>query len=316
MAQKIILDVDTGNDDAVAILMAGHHPAIELVAVTVTHGNAVHAVTLPNTLKAVSAGNLAHVPVYPGAVVALTEDPKPSSGLNGRVLDLPEPTVRPQQQHAVDFLREYYHGPDGPQTIYVPVGPLTNLALALRLDPGLARRIPRIVTMGGAYRGGGRNPAAEFNILADPEGARVVYNAGIPILMVGLEVTEQALVTPADVERLKAIDTPQARVAAAVMLDEILWMIQEYGWDGGQIFDACAVAEIIEPGLVSTTPMWVDIEVNGSLTRGRTVADISGRTGRTSNVDVGIGIDRARFVEIMIEALSVIRQPTIRPHTA
>ncbi|MCC6904571.1 MAG: nucleoside hydrolase [Anaerolineae bacterium] len=303
MPQKMIIDVDTGNDDAVAILMAGHHPAIDLVAITVTHGNAPHEITLPNTLKVVSSGALQHVPVYPGAVVALTGDPNPSTGLNGRVLPLPEPTVAAQPQHAVDFLRDYYNGPDGPDTIYAPIGPLTNLALALRLDPGLAKRIPRIVTMGGAYLEGNTTPSAEFNILADPEGAKVVYNAGIPILMVGLEVTKQALVTPADVEMLRSLDTPQAKVSAEVMLDEILWTIREYGWEGGQIFDACTVAEIIEPGLIETQPMWVDVEVNGDLTRGRTVADISGRSKRQPNVDAGTGINRKRFIEIMAEAL-------------
>lgn len=304
MAQKIILDVDTGNDDAVAILMAGHHPSIELVAVTVTHGNAPLAVTLTNTLRVVSAGELKDVPVYAGAAVPLIAEQRSNIDLAGRELPLSSTNLAPQPIHAVDFLRSYYNSPAGADTVYVPVGPMTNLALALRLEPELVARIPRIVTMGGAYSEGNTTPSAEFNYWADPEAAHVVYNVGIPILMVGLEVTKQALVTPTDVEMLKGLNTIQSRVASEVMLDEILWTIREYGWEGGQVFDAVAVAEVIEPGLVETKMIHVDIEVSGTLTRGRTVADISGRGNRPPNVAVGVGIDRKRFIEVMAQALS------------
>jgi inosine-uridine nucleoside N-ribohydrolase len=303
MPQKIILDVDTGGDDAVATLLAGHHPGLELVAVTVTHGNGPLEVTLDNTLRVIEAGELRQVPVFSGAATPLVAGPVPTDPVQYATLPLPAPTLTPQKQRAVEFLIDYYLGPNGPQTIYAPIGPQTNLALALRLEPKIARRIPRIVTMGGAYLEGNTTPSAEFNILADPEAAFVVFNAGIPITMIGLEVTAQALVTLSDADRLAALATPWAQIAARLIRDEVQWFIDHLGWSGGQIYDACVTAAVIEPRILQTRPMRVDIELTGSLTRGRTVADISGHHSAKPNVDVGVGIDRQRFMEILFEGL-------------
>jgi len=295
---KIILDVDTGCDDAVALLLAGHHPALDLVAVTVTHGNGPLPLTLDNTVRALEAGGLARVPVFAGADRPLVAEWLPSDPVQRATLPLPEPTLTPQTQHAVRFLVDYYMGPDGPGTLYAPVGPQTNLALALRLEPRLAARIPRIVTMAGAHHEGNYTPSAEFNVIADPEAAHIVFNAGLPITMVGLEVTDQARVTPEDVERLRALDTPQAQTAVA-----LIDFMYAYGWSTGQIYDACAVAAVIEPDILKTRTMCVDIELHGELTRGRTVADVFGWFPQKSNVEVGVGIDRERFVQILVEGL-------------
>jgi inosine-uridine nucleoside N-ribohydrolase len=302
--QKIILDVDTGYDDAIAILLAGHHPALELVAVTVTHGNAPLAVTLDNTLRVMEAGRLAHVPVLAGAAQALVADPAPTGPQQQAILPLPAPTIAARPQHAVNFLLEHYLGPAGPETIYAPVGPQTNLALALRLEPRLAARIPRIVTMGGAYLEGNTTPSAEFNILADPEAAHIVFSAGIPLTMVGLEVTAQGLITFADVERLRALNTPWAQAAAGLIALQIRPWVERRGWAGGQVYDACAVAAVIEPDILQTKPMHVAIELRGQLTSGRTVADISGQHGRPANVAVGVSIDRERLSQILVEGLA------------
>jgi len=304
MLPKLILDVDTGGDDAVAILLAGHHPAVELAAVCTTHGNALHEVVLENTLRVLAAGELQAVPVYPGAVSPLVYEHIPADPDQRAVLPLPPTDLRPQEQHAVSFLLEYYHSPAGPETIYVPIGPLTNLALALRLNPGLARRIPRIVTMGGAYIEGNATPSAEFNILADPEAAHIVYSAGIPITMIGLEVTAMAYLTLADVARIAHIPTPWAQAAARLMERDVRWFMTHFGVEQGQIFDANTIAEVIEPGLTHTRPMHVDIELRGEHTRGRTVADISGRHTKPANVDVGMAMDRSRFLEILAAGLS------------
>ncbi len=203
MPQKIILDVDTGGDDAVAILLAGHHPNIDLQAITVCHGNGPLEVCLDNTLRVVDGGGLSKIPVYAGAHRPLVADPINSHPIQKSTLPLPESTMAQKRQRAVDFLVEYYMSPDGPETIFAPLAPQTNLALALRLEPHLAERIPRIVTMGGAYIEGNTTPSAEFNILADPEAAFIVFNAGIPITMVGLEVTSLALVTLDDVDEIR-----------------------------------------------------------------------------------------------------------------
>jgi len=269
------MDVDTGGDDAVAMLMAGHAPELELVAVTVVHGNAALPTTLRNTLATLEAGGLADVPVYAGAARALQDRLPPRGVTQGRELPLPEPVMIPQEKHAVDFLIEYYLGTTD-ETILMPIGPMTNIALALLQEPRLAERIPRIVMMGGAYAEGNVTPSAEFNIYADPEAARVVFRAGIPITMIGLEVTAQALVSLEDAERIRSLGTPASCIAADLIAEEVQWFIDRLGWSGGQIYDACTV---------------------------RTVCDISGHHDQPPNVDVGTGIDRERFISLLIRCI-------------
>lgn len=303
MPQKVILDVDTGGDDAVAILLAGHHPMLELVALTVTHGNAPLEVTLDNTLRVVQAGGLSDVPVYAGAYGPLIGPPIPTHRYQSESLPVSPTTLAAQPEHAVRFLIDYYFGPHGTETIYMPVGPQTNLALALRLEPRLAQRIPRIITMAGAYYEGNVTPSAEFNVLADPEAAHIVFSSGIPITMIGLEVTSQAPVTEEVVKRTLALGTPQAQIAARLMQREIDWFHEHLGTEG-QVFDACAVAAAIDPALVKTRPMRVWIELHGQWTRGRTVADVSGYQRQPANADVGVGIDRERFYRVLYDGLA------------
>jgi|YNPNPStandDraft_1061719.scaffolds.fasta_scaffold00126_3 ribosylpyrimidine nucleosidase len=303
MPQKVILDVDTGGDDAVAILLAGHHPMLELVAVTVTHGNAPLEVTLDNTLRVMQAGGLTSVPVYSGAHSQLIGPPIPTHRYQSETLPLPPAALIAQPKHAVQFLIEYYLGPHGAETVYMPVGPQTNLALALRLEPRLAQRIPRIIMMAGALYEGNVTPSAEFNVLADPEAAHIVFSSGIPMTMIGLEVTSQAPVNEEVVKKTLALGTPQAQIAARLMQREIDWFREHLGTDG-QIFDACAVAAAIDPTLVKTRPMHVWIELYGQWTRGRTVADVSGYQRKPANVDVGVSIDRERFYQVLYDGLA------------
>ncbi len=300
---KLILDVDTGFDDAVAILLAGRHPALDLRAVCVTFGNAPLAITLENTLRTIQVGALERVPVYAGAASALVTPPLRTDPMQHAVLAAPPATLTARAERAAEFLIDYYLGPLGPETVYVPLGPQTNLALALRLEPRLAQRIPRIVTMAGAYQEGNSTPSAEFNVLADPEAAHIVFTAGIPLTMVGLEVTAQALVTPAELASLRA-GPPWARTAAEILDPHVRWWIDTMGWPGGQVYDACAVAAVADPDLLRTRPMHVDIELRGEHTRGRTVADVIGWHAQPPNVDVGVGLDRARFIRFLLEGLS------------
>jgi inosine-uridine nucleoside N-ribohydrolase len=296
--QKVILDVDTGADDAVALLMAAGAPELELVGVTVVHGNGPLELTVSNTLKTLQAAGLGRVPVFAGVARPLLRSPLPTGPAQRRAFDLPEPTIEPQPAHAVDFLVEYFMA-GGEDTILVPLAPLTNVALALLREPALSRRIGRIVMMGGAVGAGNVTPSAEFNIYADPEAARVVFRAGIPIVMVGLEATASAPVDMADVEGVRALGTPAARVAADLMALEVAWFRDELGQDA-QIFDACAVAGVIAPEIFSAERMRVDVETCGELTLGRTVCD--GR-GRSPNVDVVMKVDRPRFLEIVRRCL-------------
>lgn len=299
--QKVILDVDTGTDDAIATLMAGHAPSLELVAVTVCHGNGPLALTLKNTLKLVKAGGLARVPVLAGASRPLVRDPYSTRGQQLTELPLPEPTVHPAQEHAADFLRRYYRQ-GGEDTVLIPLAPLTNVALALLQEPALARRIPRIVLMGGALGAGNSTASAEFNILADPEAARIVFNAGIPITMIGLEVTAGARFKKSHSDEIRALGTPQSRLAADLLDLDLRWA-EEWGSEGVEVYDACAVAAVIDPAVVVTESMHVDVETRGELTLGRTVCDTRRRSRGQPNVAVGLELDRSRFLEILIACL-------------
>jgi len=301
MRQKVIMDVDTGCDDAVAMLLAGYHPNMELVAVLPVHGNAPLTQTLDNTLRLLCAGKLEHVPVYTGASYPLIGPILAGDGDQVIKLPFPEATIQPQAKHAVNFLIDYYMSGEGKDTIYMPIGPLTNLGLALRIEPRLKDKIPQILTMGGAYA----TSFAEFNIKADPEAAFIVYSAGIPIKMIGLEVTDVAKVMQKDVDSIRKIQTPWAIAAADVMDIVVDIHTKQFGHEGGIIFDACAVAAVIEPSVVKTERMHIDIELTGTHSGGCTAvaSRFHGSGEKNANVDVGVSIDRERFIEIMHESL-------------
>jgi len=301
LKQKVILDVDTGSDDAVAIIMAGHAAALELIAVTVTHGNGPLELTLQNTLKVMEAGGLAHVPVLAGAPRPLVRDLYPTRGQQRAELSLPEPSIVPGTERAADFLRRHYMN-GGDDTVLVPVAPLTNVALALMQEPALAHRIPRIVLMGGAVGAGNTTASAEFNILADPEAARIVFNAGIPLTMIGLEVTAGACLNKTHSDEIRALGTRQSGIVADLIDSDLTWA-EEWGNDGVEVYDACAVAAVIDPSLVTTQLMHVDVETQGMLTLGRTVCDTRRRAKSQPNVDAGLALNRQRFLEILIECL-------------
>lgn len=303
MAQKIILDVDIGGDDAVALLLAGHHPALRLEAVTVTHGNAPLEITIDNTLAIISAGQLGQIPVYAGADRPLVGLPVKPSATQAARLPLPAHNLSVGPIRAAQFLIEYYLARDGPDTVLVPLGPQTNVALALRMEPRLAERIPRIVMMGGAFLEGNTTASAEFNILADPEAAQIVFQSGIPITMVGLEVTAQGWLSLEDAGQIRGLGTPWACAAAELAERDIRWFIEKRGTGQGQIFDACAVAAVIDPTLVKCHPMSVQVELRGSHTRGRTVADLSGYHPDGRVIDVGVAIDRERFIKVLLDGL-------------
>jgi inosine-uridine nucleoside N-ribohydrolase len=298
---KVILDVDTGTDDAVAILMAGHAASLELVAVTVTHGNGPLELTLRNTLKLMEAGGLAHVPVLAGASRPLMRDPYSTQGQQRTELRLPEPILTPGTERAADFIRRYYMD-GGDDTVLIPIAPLSNIALALMQEPELAHHIPRIVLMGGAVGVGNATASAEFNILADPEAAHLVFNAGIPITMIGLEVTAGARLKKAHSDEIRALGTRQSRIVADLIDVDLTWA-EEWDSDSVEVYDACAVAAVIDPAVVTTQPMRVDIETQGALTLGRTVCDTRRRATSQPSVDVGLALDRQRFLDILTDCL-------------
>ena len=302
----IILDCDPGHDDALAIALALARPELRLLAITTVAGNAPLDRTTRNALRVLTLLGRSEVPVAAGADRPLVRDPwvpvefHGDSGLDGA--DLPEPAVGPLDVTAVELIGALLRGAGEPVTL-VATGPLTNVALLLRATPALHERIGAISLMGGSLGAGNTTAAAEFNIWADPEAAAIVFESGIPIRMSGLDVTHQALVLPADIARLEGLGTRPGRVFADLMRFFAIHHRDRYGWDGPPIHDAVAVAWLADPDLVAGRPLRIDVETAGIHSRGRTVADEEGLSGRPVNAEVGLSIDRERLIDMVVEAV-------------
>ncbi len=306
MTRPIILDCDPGHDDALAIALAVARPELDVLAVTTVAGNAPLDRTTRNALRVLTLLDRTSIPVASGAERPLVRDPwvpvefHGPSGLDGA--DLPEPAVGAVSLSALELAASILRAADAPVTI-VATGPLTNVALLLRATPALRDRIAEISLMGGSLGEGNTTAAAEFNIWADPEAAAVVFESGIPIRMAGLDITHQALVLPADVERLEALGTRPGRVFADLMRFFAVHHRDRYGWDGPPIHDAVAVAWLVAPELIQARSLRVDVETGGTVTRGRTVADPEGLSGRPTNALVGMAIDRAGLMDLIVDAV-------------
>jgi pyrimidine-specific ribonucleoside hydrolase len=305
--RPIILDCDPGHDDALAMLLALARPELQLLGVTTVAGNATLDNTTRNALSVLTLIDRTDVPVAVGADHPLSRPLVTAahvhgvSGLEGA--ELPEPGFSPIDEPAVDFIARQIDESDVPVTL-VPTGPLTNIGALIQRHPELLPRVDHICLMGGAIGEGNITASAEFNIWVDPEAAALVFECGRPVTMIGLDVTHQAIVTHADAERMAQLGTRTGRVFADLLHYFAHFHRQRYGWDGSPIHDAVAVAHILGRGLVETKPYRVDVETQSELTRGRTVVDLRGISGRPVNAEVGLGIDRGRFVEMLQTAVA------------
>src|SRR5215471_13187160 len=220
MAQKIILDCDPGHDDALAILLACASPELEVLGITTVAGNVPLDKTTYNALRVCEVAGLHHVPVFAGMSRPLVrklytaEHVHGKSGLEGP--KFPEPTRSLDPRHAVEFIVDTVMHSDEPTTL-VPTGPLTNIAAVLIREPQVVERVKEIVLMGGALYEGNVTPSAEFNIYVDPHAAKVVFDSGIPITMIGLDTTHQALATPERVAKMKALGTPISDIVVGLI---------------------------------------------------------------------------------------------------
>jgi Inosine-uridine nucleoside N-ribohydrolase len=304
MTIPILIDCDPGHDDAIAILLALASPEVELRGVTTVGGNQTLEKTTRNALKILELAGRTDIPVAGGAAGPLSRTLRTAaevhgeSGLDGP--DLPEPTTRPVDAHAVDLLAELIE----PGVVLVPTGPLTNVALLLQRHPDVRDRLDRVVWMGGAIAEGNVTPAAEFNAFVDPEAAAIVFGSGIDMTMIGLDVTHQALFDSTHAERLRGAG--RAGKAVAELADFFLeFHRQRYRFDGAPIHDAMAVAHVIDPTLVETLRCNVEIELPKSQhCDGRTVVDRWLVLDAPKNADVGIGVDAERFLELLVERIA------------
>lgn len=311
MPTKVILDVDTGTDDAVALMVAARSPDLELVGVTTVNGNTSIDYTTENTLRVLDWIGRPEIPVIRGLDRPMAR-PQISRGMaeriHGDLLDLPPVShgARLHPGHAVDWLIETYLASDG-DIVLCPVGPLTNIAVAMVKEPRILERIPEIVIMGGAHHEGNQTASAEFNFWLDPEAARVVVDCGRPIRMVPLDATHRARVSPAAAQQLHDLGTPAGEAAARFVRQRIdgyaATQPVEDQAGGVPVHDALAVCAIIDPTILTTVFIPVEIEVQSDLAAGRTICDFRPVTGRPANVRFAIDADEPTFVAMLLDIL-------------
>lgn len=315
MTTGLVLDVDTGTDDAVAIMLAALHPELELTGISTVNGNVPVAYCTDNTLRVLDHIG-ADVPVHQGAATPLsrsTAEPGARAGvrsMHGLHLEIPETSKKPQPESGVEFLLDTYRGAAGPETVLVATGPLTNVALALAADKSIAERIPRLVIMGGSHEIGNVTPSAEFNIWTDPEAARAVLRSGIDdVLLIPLDCTHQALVTSDDQAHIQALGTPASEAAARFIARRIRAHDETQPLPiphATPVHDAVCVASLVRPDVLADVAAYqVDVELNGELTRGRTVIDTHRRSGCVPNARVALGASRHAFVDFLTDTLAL-----------
>ncbi|KEO60613.1 nucleoside hydrolase [Thioclava indica] len=308
MTRKIIIDTDPGQDDAVAILLALASPELEVLGITCVAGNVPLALTSLNARKVCELAGRPDMRVFAGCdrpmarMLVTAENVHGKSGLDG--IELPEPAMALQDQHAVDFLIETLReAPAGTVTL-CPLGPLTNIATAFERAPDIKDRVAEIVLMGGAYfEVGNTTPAAEFNIHVDPQAADIVFKSGVPIVVMPLDVTHKALTSRARVEAFRAMGTQVGHAVASWTDFFERFDMAKYGSEGAPLHDPCVIAYLLAPDLFTGRHINVEIETQSELTMGMTVADWWRVTDRAPNALFIGDIDAAGFYALLVERI-------------
>ncbi len=303
---KIILDCDPGHDDALAIMLALASPELEVLGITVTYGNVGLENTLNNALKIRELCG-SSVPIYAGVPLPMiaerisAEFVHGRSGLDGPVL--PEPTRGAETTRAVDFIIETVMQHPNEVTI-CPVGPMTNLALAMRLEPKIVPLIQQIVLMGGSTGLGNWSPAAEFNILCDPHAAKIVFDSPVPTTMFGLNVTHQALALPQHIQAICQNGNKTSLVAAELLEFFKLAYQKRYGYAGPALHDPCVIAYLLRPDLFKLEYLHVDVDCALTPSFGRTVVDVYQVTKHQANTHVALEVDADAYFALIAERLA------------
>lgn len=296
--RPVIIDCDPGIDDAIALLLAFRAPELDVRAVTPVAGNVGLANTRRNALRVAALAGV-EVPVCPGADRPMFGTPVTADefhGADGMMgFPLPDPAYPAREERAWDALYREAAACEGGLDV-IATGPLTNLGIAFSKYGDLPGRLHRIVLMGGAASYGNTTPAAEFNILADPEAAEIVFRSGVPIHMCGLDVTHRAYLDAGEIAALAAQGTPQAEFAAQVMESAVQWHWTTFGVPGAPMHDACAMMYTLEPDLFTSAHCWVGVECQGRITRGKTVTDLYSDAKREASTELVTDVDREKFV--------------------
>ena len=306
MAVPILLDCDPGHDDAVAILLAAGNDAVDVRAITSVAGNGTLERTTINARRVAALAGLEGVPIAAGAAgpkrgeLITAPSVHGETGLDGYDLTSGEAPLDPRG--AVDLLADTLSAAPEPLTL-VATGPLTNVAALLEERADVRSAIREIVLMGGSTDRGNTTPAAEFNILVDPEAAAAVFESGLPVTMIGLNLTHQALATREVQQRIRALPGEPARAVAAWM--EFFGSRYErvYGAFAPPVHDPCTIALLIDPAVMTCVDTFVAVETEGRWTRGMTVVDLHGRYERPPNARVATELDAPRFWDLVVGAL-------------
>ncbi|MCP3740768.1 nucleoside hydrolase [Rossellomorea sp. BNER] len=305
MKRKIIMDCDPGHDDAIAIILAAAQPKLEIIGITTVSGNAEIEKTTMNALKICDLVSLTDVVVSKGASEPLIRLRETAPGIHGDSgLDgpeLPEPSRSWSEEHGSDTIIRLLKESKEPVTI-LPTGPLTNIALALSKAPEIKDKIEEIVLMGGGTYGNW-TPTAEFNIWADPEAAKKVLDSGIPSVVMGLDITHQALATKEVIDQVNKIDNKVAKIVGELLEFFTSTYKEMFDFDGAPVHDVLTVAYCVAPELFKTKDVNITVETKGEFTAGTTLIDLHGVTGRKVNAKFGLELDVEGFWKLMIEAL-------------
>ena len=307
-ATPIVIDCDPGIDDAIALLTAFVSTELDIRAITPVCGNQPLERTVRNALTVCELAGRCDIPVHPGCFRPLFREPihgqfHGRGGLGNA--ELPEPTKRAERRSAVDFLIEALEAAaTGSRLTICCLGPMTNLAVALRMKPAIAAGIERVVMMGGAYREpGNRSLTSEFNVLADPHAAGIVFSSGVPIVALGLDVTHRVMLQPAHVARFGDMSGPIAKTIFDLMAFWDRNDVRRYGSRGGPLHDPLVIAYLLAPQLFRCERARVFVEHESELCMGQTVADWFGKTGGEANVEIATEVD-ATVLELILGRLA------------
>ena len=307
--KRIIIDTDPGVDDALAFLLALASPELQLEALTTTQGNVTLDKATRNALSILELCHASHIPVAAGSMYPLVQPLRAATYVHGESgvgnSQLPEPGTKPIARHAVDYLIERVLAEPGEISIF-PIGPLTNIAMAIRKEPRFAKAVKELVIMGGAiHENGNVTPQAEFNIIVDPHAAHIVFHSGMPITLVPLDATHKCLLLQKHVDRLMQIDSPVSRfIREAVEL--YLKVSVELGYASCALHDPLTLATIIAPELLTLKEYYVDVDISGGVSMGETFADVRNLLKKPANMKVAMDVRGEDFVELFVQRMETL----------
>ena len=307
--KRIIIDTDPGIDDAFTFLLALASPEIQLEALTTTQGNVTLEKATRNALSVLELCGANHIPVVEGSMYPLVQPLLASADVHGESgigdAQLPGPDAKPLPQHAVDYLIERVLAEPNEITIF-PIGPLTNIAMAIRKEPEFAKAVKELVIMGGAINENGNiTPLAEFNIFVDPHAAHIAFHSGIPITLIPLDVTHKCLLKREHVDRLMKIESPITQFIKDA-IEVYLNFSYEHGFEGSALHDPLTLATIIAPELLTLKEYYVDVDHSGGVAMGKTFADIFGKFNKPANMKVAMDVRGEDFIELFLQRIETL----------